>query len=422
MEIKTKAELQRYIDEIVRRGIHYAVFDVDGTLSYTNSVMIYHQMLKYSNQNTLSLVIKQVYLAFSLPYYLLLDCIDRDLFQRAFMKKFDQFHYEVLRKWCRKYFNEIALKRMIPKTQIFLEMCKKAGLEVHILSLSIDLVTQQYGDYYHAQTHALRTHNIRGKCSVDFSELQNFKENYVRQFPSEQLLVVADSKHDLPMLQYAIESIVVGSKQRKWMSELRRMIIMDTSMAVKEEKLCRLKQKCDNEKRLSEKWARKVADISRDSSKKQTKTVLGAIQYVKFMFFGLGAMIVNTTESHKRKKKMRRILGCEINQIASDINELMTGGNQIEYFSDDFTYKANIDQKCLTNLKQIFGDAHLEALKQFDCLGHLESIWGDVYFSENVKSVDLKNLKFVGGKIYMCSRQFDTLEDFLLRREKSDVL
>ena len=86
----------------------------------------------------------------------------------------------------------------------------------------------------------------------------------------------------------------------------------------------------------------------------------------------------------------------------------------------DFTYDATVDATTLVNVVDIFGDAHLEALKDMSCLANLENVWGsiwlpkdadisqmklrvvygDVHAEQLPTKVGLEDLEFVGGKIY----------------------
>lgn len=210
---------EEFIRHLKEAGIKYAVFDIDGTISKTNTIKLYLFVKKCSINNSLLNAVWNGIFTLTLPYYFILDIINRDLFQKTFMKKFSQFYYDDLSAWCSKYFKEKVKNWLIPETVALMNNMKENGFEVSICSLSINLLAQQYFDYFDVKTDAsikITCDESTSRCIVDINNIHNYKLNYVSRFPADKLVVIADSKHDVPIFKYAAKSVIVAKNIKGW--------------------------------------------------------------------------------------------------------------------------------------------------------------------------------------------------------------
>ena len=198
---------------------------------------------------------------------------------------------------------------------------------------------------------------------------------------------------------------------------------MDQSSSVMNHQLFAYKQRYDKAFRMSEVFVNAGSKrfLHTDSAKETAFSKLqGFWVGVRLFFNGVGAVITNAHESSRKKRKLRKLLNCSVDQIVTDINELSKQKEGVTCLGMDFTYDATVDATTLVNVVDIFGDAHLEALKDMSCLANLENVWGciwlpkdadisqmklkvvygDVHAEQLSTKAGLEDLEFVGGKIY----------------------
>lgn len=198
---------------------------------------------------------------------------------------------------------------------------------------------------------------------------------------------------------------------------------MDQCSSVMNHQLFAYKQRYDKAFRMSEVFANAGSKrfLHTDPAKETAFSKLqGFWAGVRLFFNGVGAVVSHTYESGQKKRKLRKILKCQAGQVITDINELSKQKDGVTCLGMDFTYDATIDATTLVNVTDIFGDAHLEAMKDMSCLANLENVWGsiglpkdadisqmklkvvygDVHAEQLSTKAGLEDLEFVGGKIY----------------------
>ncbi len=90
-----------------------------------------------------------------------------------------------------------------------------------LLTVSIDPLVKHYSTYFDVSYECLRVKSINGKASVDFSNHNNLKYNYIKKYKPDEIITIADSKHDLPILNYSQYSIVIAHKKKKWFKKIK---------------------------------------------------------------------------------------------------------------------------------------------------------------------------------------------------------
>lgn len=164
----------------------------------------------------------------------------------------------------------------------------------------------------------------------------------------------------------------------------------------------------------------------------------GAMLEAKAVSYGMAALAADRAEMNIRKKQLMSATGFGLDEVAIDINELGYLRNKrknVKVFGDSIRYSAQIRPEWLSTIETIFGDADLQALKDFNCLSSLKAIYGDLNLSQvkdakvdlsgmNLQMVygdihaeraistnGLEDLLFVGGVIYYQDQSY-TLEEF----------
>lgn len=215
------------VKKLVESGIEIAILDIDGTVSDTNIIEFYAFMKKNTFKTIIFYYLWAISIIILIPYYFILDTIDRELFQRAFLCKFNSFSWLEMNQLSEKYFNERVLKKLKPETIKLIEELRNSNIRIEILSFSISPLIEQYAKYLGVEFSSLKVNNSNGQVEVDYSEIAEFKLNTIKKFNPQKLVIIADSKTDLPIFNYAAFSIVVSNgKSRKWMKTLKNAYII----------------------------------------------------------------------------------------------------------------------------------------------------------------------------------------------------
>ncbi len=214
---------------------------------------------------------------------------------------------------------------------------------------------------------------------------------------------------------------------------------MIKNLTIRDQKLRNLKLQYDKKTPFSERLVEKASDIwvksydydEHNPFQKVSYGIKSTIDGVKFFAYGLGAIAISEVENKKRKKKLLKILGCQDDELAIDINEFRILKAKTKYYGDTYRYDASTRKDSLGNIEAFFGDVHLEALDDMHCLHNLKSVWGSIYFSratdlsglsieivngdihgEHLQNANgLENLMYVGGTIYYQNEAY-TLDQF----------
>jgi len=154
------------------------------------------------------------------PVYLIIDAISREYFQKLFFFKLKEFSYEELNNYALECFNERVINLFIKETVELIDYFKSKGIKVILLTVSIDPLVKHYSTHFDVPYECLKVKSINGKAAVDFSNHKDLKYNYVKKYTPDEIITIADSKHDLPILTYSQYSIVIARKKKKWFKKI----------------------------------------------------------------------------------------------------------------------------------------------------------------------------------------------------------
>lgn len=217
-------ELYTYTPELehwIRSGVKHALIDVDNTLVKANIAELYLRMRKNSFKRSWSW---RLWLAgfavFWAPAYLLLDAVNREWFQRAFYRRFRSFSPEQIDKAAEQLVQEKCQTRLIAYTHHLIPFLQKNNIDVTLLSTNIEPVVQRMAQRYGVDYLCLPVLENGTSAQVGLDQLRDFKKNHAMRYQAESLLAVADSKHDLPVLQHAAYSIVIEDRPLSWMNRI----------------------------------------------------------------------------------------------------------------------------------------------------------------------------------------------------------
>lgn len=212
-----------YIDHLIRdKGVRNAVIDVDNTITKSNIVQFYLYIRKNELGKT-KWPFFFSYFVLKVPYFILLDSISRDLFNKIFvLRKFKKFSYSQLEEYSRSYFEERLKEQFISFTHDLIFHLKEKGVQVVLLSTNFDLLVKQYGQYFNVPYVCLDVVAKGDGIDIDFSNLNGFKEKEIGKFSPTETLSIGDSKYDLPALNYVDHPFVVAKKREKWMKVLNK--------------------------------------------------------------------------------------------------------------------------------------------------------------------------------------------------------
>lgn len=223
MSIKPYQEYDfRYFEDLINKGLNTVIVDIDGTLvdsDITKPFLYLKRMIStYSISYYLWLV--WTYIFYGL-YYMFLDALDRSLFQNVFYKRYYPFTSDAVISSGKEFFNKVLKYRFIPYTHDLLLYLKEREVNIILLSTALESVVKPLADYFGLPYHCPGLGSDSNKCRIDTSDLNNFKYDFIIKSSPKGLMVMADSRHDLPILTYAEFSVVVAKKRMRWMKQIR---------------------------------------------------------------------------------------------------------------------------------------------------------------------------------------------------------
>lgn len=210
-----------YWEKLCDTGIRHAVFDVDNTIIRTNITELYFNLRKKANPSnwTYGLELASFVLG-PAPYYLWLDFRDRERFQRAFYKRYHPFPLVRLEEEAVDFFERSLKRKFISHIHDLIFYLKKRNIEITLLSTNFEPVIRPIEAYFGVPYQCLKVNDCPSGCEVDLTELQDFKGRMIRRYDPAITMAVADSKHDLPVLRHVGHPVVVGQRQKTWMSRI----------------------------------------------------------------------------------------------------------------------------------------------------------------------------------------------------------
>lgn len=212
------------IEEIIKTNhIKTAVIDIDNTITKSNVLELFLYIKKDMLKNNLLWYLWIIWFSISsIPFYLILDFIDRDLFQKFFYRRYRKYKLEQLENYAKILFQEKLCYKFIGFTYDLIFKLKECGINVVLLSTSIHPLVLQYSNYFGVPSVSLNVEEHNGKCKVDLSNIKNFKLMEAQKLGTGNMMAVADSKHDFSVLNYSTVPIIVSKKEKKWMSKIKK--------------------------------------------------------------------------------------------------------------------------------------------------------------------------------------------------------
>ncbi|XEC95172.1 haloacid dehalogenase-like hydrolase [Paenibacillus tarimensis] len=210
-----------YIDQWIDKGMKHALIDVDNTLVKANITELYFYLKKQALRSQWRWILWCIYFAILwAPLYLLLDFINREWFQRAFYRRYHEFSYDQIEEASEMLFQQKCSSSLIEVTHDLIGYLKERNVNVVLLSTNIDSMVRLYANFYGVSYMSLSLLQKGTQSIVLLNDLENFKLRSASCYPPASVMAVADSKHDLPVLNYAAYSIVVANRRKAWMSKI----------------------------------------------------------------------------------------------------------------------------------------------------------------------------------------------------------
>jgi len=220
-----------YFDGLIDSGLEHAVFDLENTIVRSDVTQLYFYIKKNrASSRNRYLCWKYFMLATCGPIYLGLDFLKREWFQRAFFRRFEEFSPGELDQFASQHHREVLQDRFIPYVHDLIFHLKSRGVDVRLLSTSTEPIVGRFAEYFSVPHHCLGMEKTPGGCRVDLSGLRDFKLNYIRRFDPAVTMATADSRHDLPVLEYVSYPVVVGTRRQRWMRRLEGKLIIDGTL------------------------------------------------------------------------------------------------------------------------------------------------------------------------------------------------
>lgn len=124
-----------------------AFFDVDGTLARVNAVNHYLNLTTY-NTSLLNRCWLSLQIAVKIPYYILLDHLDRHRFNQAFYKNYRNLAVTQLQKRSQIYFQERLQTHLFPEAKDCIVQHKKQGDLVILVTGSLDFIVAPIANFF----------------------------------------------------------------------------------------------------------------------------------------------------------------------------------------------------------------------------------------------------------------------------------
>jgi len=196
-----------------------AFFDVDGTCIKSNALehYLYLSTTDASLINKWKLILRIV---IQMPYYILLDRINRSEFNKVFYRNYSYMAVEKLRDLSEKYISQKLVHRLFPEAKDCIEQHKKTGDLVVLVSGSVDFVIAPLAKFLGADNVlcvSLKSNNgyytgeIIGDSITDEGKaiaIKHIAENL--GIDLSQSYAYGDSISDLPMLKCVGNPVAVN--------------------------------------------------------------------------------------------------------------------------------------------------------------------------------------------------------------------
>ncbi|MNI60460.1 hypothetical protein D3C81_1543290 [compost metagenome] len=149
-----------------------------------------------------------------------MDYFNRELFQRAFYRLYRSFSVEIIDNASDHLFKKKCTSSLVEYTHHLIKYLQERDIQITLLSTNIEPIVKRFARKYNVSYACLPIVPKGAGSLVQLDSLRDFKLGHTNQYPSSSVLAVADSKHDLPILNYADYSIVIADQPKLWMKRI----------------------------------------------------------------------------------------------------------------------------------------------------------------------------------------------------------
>jgi alcohol-forming fatty acyl-CoA reductase len=213
-----KATAQAAAQATTQATAQAAFFDVDGTLLKSNVVDFYRYCIAHQPSIWLRSHLT-ARLLFFLPYYLLLDRVNRDQFNELFYQNYAGLTLEQCQTLGRQYFQEQIQPKLYPKALEKIQEHQHRGDRIVLVTGSPDFVIAPLASFLQADMLAAHLTTHHAKLTGEMQSLPvagQEKYRLICQFAAQHQINLAasfaygDSFADLPMLQTVGTAVAVN--------------------------------------------------------------------------------------------------------------------------------------------------------------------------------------------------------------------
>jgi HAD superfamily hydrolase (TIGR01490 family) len=209
-----------------------AFFDVDGTLVKSN-VVDYYLYLATRGVSPLQRWWTTVQLACKVPYYLLLDCLSRDRFNRIFYRNYRGLSVEHCQRWSQLQFKQTIYPKLFPAALDCMSQHREQERQIVLVTGSLDFIVAPLTEFLNAKALTACLQTVNGRYTGELVGVPlagEEKAKAMREFALErgidltQSYAYGDSAADLPMLHMVGHPVAVNpdstlrrvAQQKKW--------------------------------------------------------------------------------------------------------------------------------------------------------------------------------------------------------------
>lgn len=210
-----------HIDNLIDNGLTCAIIDIDGTISKSNIGNLYF-FIKRDEYGFIRWLLWYIYfILFRYPFFILLDRRDRAQAQQKIYALYRDYSPGRLEVMSKRLFDDLLVSRLFPQTIELIEYLQGRGISIILLSSNMEQVARQYATHLAVdKCYAVPLEKICGDVAPA-NYFAQFKERKLAQIQgAEHALIIADSFHDLPILQKTRHPVVVTKKMDTWMETL----------------------------------------------------------------------------------------------------------------------------------------------------------------------------------------------------------
>ena len=153
--------------------------------------------------------------------------------------------------------------------------------------------------------------------------------------------------------------------------------------------------------RKSDIYTGKAIEFMDKISSSQKGILKNGKNYAFFLANVAKALYYEEKDKNARVQELAKALQIDPKYIAGDINDFLESSDSIRVYADDFVYSSVFDNKDMSSLELIGGNANLFALQNLSRLSNLQCVTGNMQLqcsAEEFRNL-FPNLVYVGGTI-----------------------